>query len=68
MSSLTSFLDSFPVATFIVIVGVIACAIVFVANGGHLSGDETAFFALINAAGAALGIGRGLITNRTPDQ
>lgn len=68
MKGLTDFLDSFPVATFIVVVGVVACAVVFVANGGHLSGDETAFFALINAAGAGLGIGRGLITNRTSGQ
>ena len=60
MKSLTQFLDSFPVATFVLIVVVIVGAVDLLIDG-KLSEDFTVYMGLVLGGNGLLAIGRGII-------
>jgi hypothetical protein len=58
------FLESFPVATVVHLLAALALCIVFVSNGGHLTGDEAVFFGVLLGANSIGMVGRGLAAHR----
>jgi hypothetical protein len=57
-------LDEIPVATLVHLILVVAFAVSFVLNGGHLTDDALKFFAVGEAGNGLLGVGRGLSKRR----